>query len=226
MDEICVHGLTLQCIVGIHPHERVTEQPLRLDLTLGLDTREAARTGKISRTIHYGDVAEQVAALLRFRRYRLLEAAAEEVAWMLLSIYPRLERVKLRVQKPRALDGLAEAASLAILRTREHFREEQRPQRTLPTARSDVIAVAELAMREAELAVLTLSPNQPLSLGESQSRRLIWVLGGVVHVDERVLSTGQHLWEEGGGCWKAVTAGAEPARVFFCHTQLTQLDVA
>jgi dihydroneopterin aldolase len=220
MDEICVHGLTLQCIVGIHPHERVTEQPLRLDLTLGLDTREAARTGKISRTIHYGEVAEQVAALLRFRRYRLLEGAAEEVAWMLLSIYPRLERVKLRVEKPRALDGLAKAASLTIVRTREQFRDEQAPQPPLPSSNSDVTTAFGLVTREAELAVVTLAPNQPLLLGGPPSRRLLWVLGGLVHVDERLLSTGQHSWEDGRQRWTAITAGHETARVFFCHTQV------
>ncbi len=226
MDEIRIHGLALTCIVGIHAHERATEQPLRLDLTLGLDTREAARTGKISRTIHYGEVAEQVSALLRFRRYRLLEGAAEEVAWMLLGIYARLEWLKIRVEKPRALEGLADAASLTIVRTREDLTRAERTNHhatTLSDVMASGVATSHVVNREAELAIIHLEPNQELSLSEGHQRRLVWVLGGVVSVDDQVLMPGKHHCEDVGARWRSVKAGAEPARVFFCHTNQDRL---
>lgn len=221
MDEVCIHGLALRCIVGIHPHERVTEQPLRLDLTLGLDTREAARTGKISRTIHYGEVAEQVSALLRFRRYRLLEGAAEEVAWMLLGIYARLEWLKIRVEKPRALEGVAEAASLTIVRTREDLTQaEHASPSAIPVsdAMTAAVATSHVVTREAELAIIQLEPNQELPLNPGGQRRLVLVLGGVVVVDGEVLPVGKYHCEEAGTRWRSVRAARESARVFFCHT--------
>lgn len=220
MDEICIHGLALRCIVGIHPHERITEQPLRLDLTLGLDTREAARTGKISRTIHYGEVAEQVSALLRFRRYRLLEGAAEEVAWMLLGIYVRLEWLRIRVEKPRALEGVAEAASLTIVRTRDDLAQAEHASPHATTAPNVMASAAtsHVVTREAELAIMQLEPNQELPLNLGGQRRLLLVLGGAVEVDGEVVPMGKHVWEDAGTRWRSVKAARESSRVFFCHT--------
>jgi 7,8-dihydroneopterin aldolase/epimerase/oxygenase len=214
MDEIRVHGLALQCIVGIHAHERVNEQPLCIDLTLGLDTRDAARTGKISRTVHYGDVAEQVSALLRFRRYRLLEAAAEEIAWMLLGIHSRLEWVKIQVEKPQALAGIAQAASLTITRTRQDLAEAESASPRSAVAGASI--VHSVAMREAELSVLGLESDQRWVHDKQQRRRLLWVLGGSVRVNEQVFAAGQHICDEAGGGF-AIVGGSEPARVFFCH---------
>lgn len=216
MDEIRVHGLVLQCIVGIHAYERVNEQPLCINLTLGLDTRDAARTGKISRTVHYGDVAEQVAALLRFRRYRLLEAAAEESAWMLLGVHPRLEWVKIQVEKPKALAGLAQSASLTITRTRQDLADAEgaSPRDVAAGAR----VVHSVAMREASLSVLGFEANQRWDHLAQQRRRLCWVLGGTVCVGGRVFVQGQHFCEESSAGAATLEVGGEPARVFFCHT--------
>lgn len=216
LDEIRVHGLELDCIVGIHAHERVNEQPLRIELTLGVDTRDAARTGKINRTVHYGDVAEQVSALLRFRRYRLLEAAAEEIAWMLLGIHSRLEWVKVHVEKPRALAGLARAASLTITRTRQDLADAELASPRDVAAGASVIH--SVAMREAELSVLGFEAGQGWAHSKHQRRRLVWVLSGTVYVDDRAFAVGKHFCEEAGSGGSTITCGSEPARVFFCHT--------
>lgn len=218
MDEIRIHGLGLCCIVGIHAHERVNEQPLCIDLTLGLDTRDAARTGKISRTVHYGDVSEQVSALLRFRKYRLLEAAAEEIAWMLLGIHARLEWVQIRVEKPKALAGLADAASLTIKRSRADLAsiDQVVPDTAAPALQHLVV------LREAELGVAALTPAQRLDATKAGAkdavtrRRLVWVLGGTVCVGPHQLTTGQYHCDDLGDA--VVAAGSDPARVFFCHT--------
>lgn len=223
MDELRVRGLALSCIVGINPHERVAEQPLRLDLTLGLDTREASRTGKISRTVHYGDVAEQVASLLRFRRYRLLEGAAEEVAWMLLGIYSRLEWVKVRVEKPRALEGLAEAASLTIRRERADLSQVECNDLTrssLSSAASPHALGVFVATSEAELSILNLAPGQPLPRPQTPARGLVWVLAGTLHAGDKVTVAGKHFCQELGSSWPEITSGAERTRVFLCHTPL------
>ena len=215
LDQIRVHGLVLQCIVGIHAHERVNEQPLCINLTLGLDTRDAARTGKISRTVHYGDVAEQVSLLLRFRRYRLLEAAAEEIAWMLLCVHPRLEWAKVRVEKPQALAGLAAAASLSITRSRRDLADAERS--SPPNHGVGGVVQHRVVMREAELSVLALEPHQRWEQPQ-QSRRLTWVLGGSVCVGERMFVAGQHWCDEGNAALPTPNAGDEPTRVFFCYT--------
>src|SRR5262245_40482965 len=99
MDTIRIDGLELRCIVGVRSYERRREQPLRIDIRLGMDLRVAGRSGRISDTADYSRVADEVTALLRFREYRLLEVAAEEAAAMLLGVHPALQEVGIRLDK-------------------------------------------------------------------------------------------------------------------------------
>ena len=121
MDLIRVVGLELRCIVGVRSYERRREQPLRVDISLGLDLSTAGRSGLISDSVDYSAVADDITALLRFREYRLLEVAAEEAAAILFSAYPAIGQVSLRLDKPEALAGRARCASVEILRSRGAF---------------------------------------------------------------------------------------------------------
>ncbi len=116
MDWVRIHRLELDCIVGLYPHERVREQPILLDVEMQVDTRQAARSGRIAHTVAYDLVAAQLFELLKFRRYRLIEMAAEELSGMLLGIHPLVQMVRLSIEKPGALRGLARSASVQVQR--------------------------------------------------------------------------------------------------------------
>jgi len=113
LDRLRVEGLEVPCVVGLYPHERKSFQPLRVALDLYLDTREAAETERVSRTIDYAGVAAQVSFLLRSAQFRLLETAAHALARFLLSPpapdegRAQLARVRVRLEKPGALSGFA-----------------------------------------------------------------------------------------------------------------------
>lgn len=108
-DVLSIHGLELECVVGVHPHERDLPQPLRIDVDLGLDTELAARSERIGRTVDYDAMATQIAFLLQAGRFELLETAAHVLAVHLLSPpapgerRSQLEWVRLRLTKPAAL---------------------------------------------------------------------------------------------------------------------------
>jgi FolB domain-containing protein len=121
MDLIHVIGLELRCIVGIRSYERRREQPLRVDVSLGLDLSTAGRSGKIADSVDYSTVADQVTALLRFREYRLLEVAAEEAMALLFAAHPAIQQVKIRLDKPEALAGRARSAAVEMTRSRGAF---------------------------------------------------------------------------------------------------------
>ena len=53
MDRIFIRGLEFDTIVGVLPEERVTPQPLRVDLELDVDTRQAARSKDLADTVDY-----------------------------------------------------------------------------------------------------------------------------------------------------------------------------
>jgi dihydroneopterin aldolase len=112
-DVLSIHGLELECVVGLYPHERDVPQPLCIDVELGLDTESAARSERIGQTVDYDAITAQIAFLLQAGRFELLETAAHVLALHLLSPpapgerRTQVESVRLRLQKPAALAGRA-----------------------------------------------------------------------------------------------------------------------
>src|SRR5690242_4009599 len=153
MDLIRIRGLEIDCIVGVRPLEREREQRVHIDLALGMDLSPAGRTGRIALTCDYDEIAEEVIALLRFRRYHLIEMATEEITAMLLGVHPALEMVDIRLDKPAALDGRARAASVEVKRTGADFRRTTRP-----TAFGAVDVLLET--REAGLYLFSIQPSR------------------------------------------------------------------
>lgn len=110
LDTITVQGLTLECIVGVYPHERLTPQPLKLDLALHLDTRAAAGQG-LDASIDYARVHGELRFILEHSQFWLLETAAEALCRYLLcppavgAPHARPVAVDVRLTKPNAFAG-------------------------------------------------------------------------------------------------------------------------
>lgn len=181
MDLIRIRGLELDCIVGIRPFEREREQRVHLDIALGLDLSRAGRAGRIALTCDYSEVADEVIAMLRFRRYHLIEMATEEVAAMLLGTYPAVDMVEVRLDKPGALDGRARVASVEIQRTRASYATSARHGGA--TQRETL-----LETREAGLYLHRLDPGQRL-VTDDGPRILEWALSGELCCDGAAVAT-------------------------------------
>lgn len=95
--------LTLSCIVGILPHERVTEQEIFLDLAMELDFAPAAASEDVHETVDYVEAAKLATELCRERRFQLVETMAEELAAALLERWEAVQRVRVAVHKPAAV---------------------------------------------------------------------------------------------------------------------------
>jgi dihydroneopterin aldolase len=85
----------------VFPEERERGQTFVVDLVLGLDTRPAAAEDDLTRTVHYGIVAEEVAALVAGDPVDLIETLAERIAESCLR-HERVEEVEVCVHKPEA----------------------------------------------------------------------------------------------------------------------------
>src|SRR4051794_40895151 len=99
-DRIDINGLTVTTIVGALPHERETAQPLRIDLSIHVDLRDAGRTDELADTVHYGLVTEQVADVVRENKDLLLERLADRVAEVVVA-FERVEAVDVTLTKLR-----------------------------------------------------------------------------------------------------------------------------
>ncbi len=171
-DTIAICGLQVDCIIGVHAHERDDPQPLRVDLELSLDLRKPGRTGRIGDTCDYAQVATEVRAMLHFRRYQLLEAAAEEICAMVLGLHPEVDTASLRLSKPRALTGLADAAMVRVQRTKHDF-----PRRFENSKFGQVEILLET--REAGLYLLHVEAGKAIPAHHHQvMRELEWIVAG------------------------------------------------
>jgi 7,8-dihydroneopterin aldolase/epimerase/oxygenase len=203
MDTIRIAGLEVACIVGVRPAERRRRQRVRLTIELGLDLSRAAHSSRIVHTVDYSVATDEIAALLYFREYRLIETATEEIAAMLLGLYPAVSSVSVCLEKPEALRGRALHGAVSIHR-------ERRPSSSIvhPFGREDVL----LETSEAVLSLFTLESGGSLrSVAERSGRRLGWLVHGQLGPANALQepSALEHVLA-------ATHAGAEPATVFVC----------
>jgi dihydroneopterin aldolase / 2-amino-4-hydroxy-6-hydroxymethyldihydropteridine diphosphokinase len=164
-DRIDINGLTVTTVVGALPHEREIAQPLRIDLSLHVDLRDAGRSDELGDTVHYGLVTERVAEVVRENKDVLLERLADRIAEIVVG-FERVEAVDVTVTKLRPPIG-------------EHIE-------TTAVRISRVAADFDVRPRSSHRALVALGSN----LGDRRGylRFALGELGGVV-VQSQVFET-------------------------------------
>lgn len=100
-DTITLTGLRAIANHGVFEHERRDGQPFVIDLTVWLDVRAAAAGDDLQRTVHYGELAEDVVAAVERDPVDLIETLAERIAAVALA-RPAANAVRVTVHKPQA----------------------------------------------------------------------------------------------------------------------------
>lgn len=100
-DRIALTGLRCHGFHGVYAEERRTGQPFVVDLTLWLDLAPAAASDDVADTVHYGRLAERVAAVVTGEPVDLIETLAERIAQVVLQD-DRVREVEVTVHKPQA----------------------------------------------------------------------------------------------------------------------------
>ncbi|MYS20586.1 dihydroneopterin aldolase [Streptomyces sp. DvalAA-14] len=101
MDRVTLRGLRVRGHHGVFAHEREDGQTFVVDLALGLDTAPAAAGDDLTRTVHYGVLAEQVAAVVAGAPVDLIETLAQRIADACLE-HHLVQEVEVTVHKPEA----------------------------------------------------------------------------------------------------------------------------
>ncbi|GAB3536818.1 dihydroneopterin aldolase [Arthrobacter tecti] len=100
-DTITLTGITAVGHHGVFEHERRDGQPFIVDVVLHLDLRPAGISDDLTRTAHYGELAEQVRNLITGEPLNLIEALAERIAGHVLESFA-VDAVEVTVHKPKA----------------------------------------------------------------------------------------------------------------------------
>lgn len=100
-DEIVLTGVRAFGRHGVYEHERREGQEFVVDVTLYLSTARAAASDDVTRTVHYGEVAERVVEIVGGEPLNLIETLASRIADDLLTRDP-VRMVAVTVHKPHA----------------------------------------------------------------------------------------------------------------------------
>jgi len=121
-DRIILTGLAFYGYHGVLAEEAALGQRFHIDLELGLDLDEAARSDTLAATVSYADVHEAVKEAFEEKRFKLIEALGRHIMARLFAEFPRLDWVRIRVRKPEApLPIVAGQAAVEMLRHRDQL---------------------------------------------------------------------------------------------------------
>jgi 7,8-dihydroneopterin aldolase/epimerase/oxygenase len=100
-DHIVLTGLTVRGHHGVFDFERREGQDFVVDVDLELDTSVAAASDEVTDTVHYGELAAALAAVVGGEPVNLLETLAQQLADVCLAD-ARVAAATVTVHKPQA----------------------------------------------------------------------------------------------------------------------------
>lgn len=117
-DRIVVRGIRATGFHGVYDEERASGQPFVVDVVLHVDLAPAAASDDVTDTVHYGELARQVQAVITGEAVNLVETLAQRVADVALA-HRLVDRVEVTVHKPEAPVGVPfEDVAVTIVRNR------------------------------------------------------------------------------------------------------------
>ncbi|MFI5932472.1 dihydroneopterin aldolase [Actinoplanes sp. NPDC051494] len=100
-DRIQLRGLKVRGHHGVFDFERRDGQDFVIDVELELDLSPAAASDQVGDTVHYGELAGQLAGVVAGEPVNLIETLADRLARVCLAD-PRVAAATVTVHKPQA----------------------------------------------------------------------------------------------------------------------------
>jgi dihydroneopterin aldolase/D-erythro-7,8-dihydroneopterin triphosphate epimerase len=116
-DTIFIKDLLIRTVIGVHDWERKARQDVLINIEMDVDARLAGQSDDFHDTVDYRAVAKRVIEFVQASEFQLVEALAQGVAGLCLED-TRVERVRVRVEKPGAL-RFARTVGIEIERDRD-----------------------------------------------------------------------------------------------------------
>jgi dihydroneopterin aldolase len=104
MDIIYLHGLKVDCVIGVWEWEQRITQTITIDLDIGADIAQAAGSDDLDDTLSYKAVSKRVTVFVQESRFKLVETMAERVAAILLDEFD-IPWCRVRINKKGAVRG-------------------------------------------------------------------------------------------------------------------------
>ncbi len=98
-------NLKVSCVIGVYPEERVKLQDLFIDVSVVYDISNAAISDDVSDAINYVEIADLVERRAIEEKFQLIESLMAVCLKDILEKYNNIEKVRIKVKKPSALEN-------------------------------------------------------------------------------------------------------------------------
>ena len=102
MDQLRIKDLEVYAYHGLFGAEKELGQRFVLDLILDYDMTRAAKTGDLTASIHYGELAQDLTHWCQESKEDLIETLAYKLIDRIFLTHPLVQKVSLEVKKPWA----------------------------------------------------------------------------------------------------------------------------
>jgi FolB domain-containing protein len=117
VDQVIIKDLLARGIIGVNDWEREKPQDILINIVAFTDTRRAAEADDLSASVNYRTLAHKVREHAESAARLTVEALANDLAALCLED-PAVARVRVRVEKPRAV-RFAASVGVEIERRRD-----------------------------------------------------------------------------------------------------------
>lgn len=104
---VVIRDLCFDCIIGILPHERISPQPLLLDVDMVIDFSDSIASENVVDTVDYAEISAALEQIAVDGQFQLVETFAAKACAHVIEHYSRVEQVKMTVKKPQAVANTA-----------------------------------------------------------------------------------------------------------------------
>jgi FolB domain-containing protein len=115
---VFIKDLLTQFHIGIDEEERRKPQDILINIELSTDMTEAVKYDTLEKTVDYQPVYKYVLELTETSRFTIIETLANTIANYSLVFNPRVQQVRVSIEKPRRINSLR-SVGIEIIRIRE-----------------------------------------------------------------------------------------------------------
>jgi dihydroneopterin aldolase len=120
LDTIVIKGLEFYGYHGASDQEQSVGHRYFVDVNLGVDTRTAGVSDRLSDTVSYSKVGRRLIEVGTQRQFRLLEALAAHMVQLVFDEFALVQSVRLTVQKMcPPMNAIVASVGVEITRTRQ-----------------------------------------------------------------------------------------------------------
>lgn len=118
MSEIALNGINLRGPIGIYENEKKEGNEFKINLTVKIETKKAARLDDIAQTVDYEKLYKIVEEVIS-QPTDLIETAAHAICKIIIKNFKKVESVKIKISKLNPpISGKCKSASVKVTLTR------------------------------------------------------------------------------------------------------------